>query len=200
MQRGSSQGDTRFPGLRAEVVDGYLDAPEHMTAEVLDGELFTMPRPRRRHARGAGRLQGRLKPFDDPEAGDPGGWVILPEPELHLGPRPDIVDPDLAGWRRARVPDDFFADDAPPHIDLAPDWVCEIRSESTEAIDRGKMRIYRREAVPHVWLLSPEHLTLEIYRLENARYSLIDTFEADAEVRAEPFEAIVLPLAALWAR
>lgn len=80
-----------------------------------------------------------------------------------------------------------------------PDWVCEVISASTEAIDRGrKRRIYRREGVGHLWLLSPELRTLEVYRLENGRWTEVETYEGDAVVRAEPFEAIELPLAALW--
>ncbi len=126
---------------------------------------------------------------------DPGGWVILDEPELHLGQAPDIVVPDLAGWRTARMPE--IPDAAA--LSLAPDWICEVLSDTTESIDRGrKMRIWRREAVGHVWLVSPERQTLEAYRLHNGLYSLLDTWEGDAIVRAEPFEEIELPLQALW--
>jgi Uma2 family endonuclease len=110
-----------------------------MNAEVVDGELYLMPRPQPAHGRGALRLARGLGDFDD-EHGSPGGWVLLPEPELHLGAMPDIIDPDLAGWRRARMP----ALPEAPAITLPPDWVCEILSPSTEALDRGKkMRAFR---------------------------------------------------------
>jgi Uma2 family endonuclease len=191
----------RFPNLDPGVVQGYLDAPEHLVAEVLDGDLSLTPRPRRQNARAATFLIRRLGPFDDPEGEDPGGWVILDEPEVHLGERPDIVVPDLVGWRRERVPEGFFADDAPAHIDLAPDWVCEVLSPRTEAMDRGaKMRVWRREGVAHVWLLDPSLKTLEVYRWSAEGYLLLDTHEGDAVVRAEPFDARPLPLGALWAR
>lgn len=130
--------------------------------------------------------------------------MILFEPELHLGPRPDKLAPDLAGWRRERMPDAIGADAENPDpaaYELAPDWICEVLSSGTERNDRSKkMRIYRRESVGHVWLLSPIQQTLEIYRLEGDRYSLLDTHEGDAKVRAPPFEAIELDLALLWAR
>jgi Uma2 family endonuclease len=98
------------------------------------------------------------------------------------------------------VPDDFLAPDAPAHIELPPDWVCEVLSERTEAMDRGKkMRLWRREKVAHVWLLSPELRTLEVYALAaQERYSLVDTYEGNAGVRAEPFDAVELDLSALW--
>lgn len=191
--------DPRFPNLRIEVVDGYLRAPSTMVAEVIDGELSLMPRPRPRHARAAGELHGELRsPFDRGRDG-PGGWVFLPEPELHLGVLPDIVTPDLAGWHRARFPADAFDDDAPAQISVAPDWVCEVLSPRTEAYDRGpKMRVYRREKVGHVWLVDPALKTLEAFRLDGAHYALIDTWEGDEVVRAEPFDAIELHLAVLW--
>ena len=170
-----------------------------MVAEILDGELHVMPRPARPHTNAASVLGGELHgPFRRGRGG-PGGWVILDEPEIHLGPKPDKVVPDLAGWRREQMPDARGPSDAPAHYDVAPDWVAEILSPSTEALDRGKkMRIYRREGVGHAWLINPVTRTLEVYRLETGRWILLDTFEEDAVVRAEPFDAIELPLALLW--
>lgn len=173
-----------------------------MVVEVIDGELFTLPRPRPRHARATTRLAGRLAPFDDPGDDDPGGWDILIEPELYLGAKPDILNPDVAGWRRGRLPSAVFTEETSVGITVVPDWIAEILSPTTERTDRGfKMRVYRREGVAHVWLLSPASQTLEVYRLESesGRYSLIDTYEGDARVRAEPFDSIDLPLSALWA-
>ena len=191
--------DPRFPGLRPEVVAGYLQAPETLVAEVIDGSLSLMPRPRPRHANAASVLNGDLHgPFRRGRGG-PGGWIFLPEPELHFGQKPDIVAPDLAGWRRERVPDDFLADEAPAHITLVPDWICEVISDRTEAHDRGKKRrIYRREGVKYYWIVDPRIQTLEVFRLEDGRWVELDTWEGEAVVRAEPFDAIELDLAALW--
>ena len=181
----------------AEVEAAFLAAPPECVAEILDGELFVQPRPRYRHARATSRLGGDLAGFDREGSGGPGGWIILFEPELHLGPRPDKLVPDLAGWRRERMPQlpDVGA------TNLAPDWVCEVISEGTEVIDRTKKRrIYAREGVRHLWFVSPERMMLEIFRLEAGRWVLVDTFEGDAPVRAEPFDAIELPLGRLWER
>lgn len=138
--------DAEFPNLRADVAAGYRNAPERMIAEVVDGELCTRPRPGTPHANVASGIGDELGPPFRRGRGGPGGWVILFEPELHLGSRPDIVAPDVAGWRRERMP---VIPDAASHT-LAPDWICEVLSERTEARDRGrKMRIYRREGVAH---------------------------------------------------
>ena len=191
--------DPEFPHLAADVVEGYRNAPAHLVAEIIDGELSLLPRPRPRHAHGATRLAGRLSAFGDPRGDDPGGWIILVEPELHLGARPDVVVPDLAGWRRERTSDDFL-DPVRNGIALAPDWCCEVLSPSTEKRDRGrKLAIYHREGVGHVWFVSPAMQTVEVLRRADIGWLLVATFEGNEVVRAEPFDAVALDLAGLWA-
>ena len=166
--------------------------PDNFVAEILGGDLFASPRPAPPHAVAAGVLFRKLGgPFEDGENG-PGGWRFIIEPELHLDA--DVVVPDIAGWRRElpTVPNVAY-------FTLAPDWVCEVLSPSTEAIDRRKkLPIYAREGIRHAWLVDPLQQTLEVLRLESQRWSLIATHEADAKVRAEPFDAVELALRALW--
>jgi Uma2 family endonuclease len=174
--------------------EDVLAAPPHVVAEVLFGVLHTHPRPGARHVRAASRLGGELDgPFDRGRGG-PGGWILLDEPELHLGD--DILVPDLAGWRRERMPS--FPYEA-TFFTLVPDWVCEVLSVSTTKIDRGdKLTIYAREGVAQVWLLDPAARTLEVLRLENGRFSILGVYGDEADVRAEPFDAIALTLGSLW--
>jgi Uma2 family endonuclease len=190
------------PQRNAPEVEAAFEAvPAEMVAEILDGELHVMPRPARRHTRTASELGGELVPPFSRAKGGPGGWVILDEPELHLGSRPDKIVPDLAGWRRERMPDAIGPDHAPPYYDVAPDWACEVVSPGTERLDRGKkMRIYRREGVANVWLLDPVAETLEVYRLTVDGWLLVETWEGDAMVRTEPFDAIEFQLSSLWAK
>ncbi len=191
--------DPEFPNLPLDVVAAYRRAPKHLVAEILNGELSLMPRPRPRHALAATNLTRRLGGFFDPGDGDPGGWVVLVEPELALGPLPDVVVPDLAGWRRERLPETVFTDDDVVRIDVAPDWVCEVLSPSTAKIDRAeKLEIYHRESVAHAWLVDPAARLVEIFRREAAGWLRVGVFAGDARVRAEPFDAIELPLASLW--
>lgn len=189
----------QFPNLHPDVVAGYLNAPPHMVAEVLDGSLSLMPRPRFEHSNAAGELFGELRgPFRYGRGG-PGGWIFHGEPELHLGPLPDILVPDIGGWRRERFPQTLAEKKGPAHSVVAPDWCCEVLSVGTEGRDRGpKMRIYRREGVHHVWLVDPQELTLEVFRLDAEGYTLVNTWSGNDVVHAEPFEALELPLAVLW--
>jgi Uma2 family endonuclease len=167
--------------------------PENFVAEILEGELYAFPRPASPHGRAASRLGVKLgAPFEDGENG-PGGWWFIDEPELHFGA--DVVVPDVAAWRREHmltVPNVAY-------FTLAPDWLCEVLSPSTRAIDRGKkLPIYAREGVGHVWLVDPLLQTLEVLRLQSQGWSLVATHEAEAKVRAEPFDAVELALRALW--
>jgi Uma2 family endonuclease len=180
--------------MKRATYEDVLNAPENKVAEILDGELVLSPRPALRHARAASRLGAFLgDPFDRGRGG-PGGWTLLDEPELHLGEHVVIV-PDMAGWRLERLP---VVPDA-PWLDLAPDWVCEVLSPSTARIDRGhKLRIYGRAGVGHLWLLDPIEQTLEVLRLREGAWTILDVLTGKATVRAEPFDAIELELGALW--
>lgn len=171
-----------------------LDAPAHLVAELVRGVLHTNPRPAIPHARVSSRLGGELDgPFDRGRGG-PGGWILVDEPELHLGE--DVLVPDLAGWRRERLPQLPNA----AHFELAPDWVCEVLSPSTMRLDRSeKLTVYAREHVGHVWLLDPVVRLLEVLRLQGARYEIHETFTDDQTARAAPFDAVPLELASLWA-
>ncbi|MFO0556140.1 MAG: Uma2 family endonuclease [Polyangiaceae bacterium] len=174
--------------------EDVLAAPGNVIAEVVFGVLHTSPRPAFAHARAATRLGSELDgPFDRGRGG-PGGWILLFEPEIHLAH--DIVVPDFAGWRRARMP----SLPNEPYTTLAPDWVCEILSPATRKLDlTDKLRVYAREGVSHVWHLDPPARTLVVMRLENARYSILSTHKDDDRVRAEPFDAVELELDVLWA-
>lgn len=192
-------GAARKSTLRPEVLAAFHSVPETRIAEILDGELFTQARPAPPHSRAGSRLNMTLGGPFDLGSGGPGGWVILYEPELWLGPGPDIVVPDLAGWRRERMPNPLSDGVTDAHYDLGPDWVCEIVSPSTEGVDRGKKRrIYRQAGVRHLWLLSPDSRTLEVYRLEDGAWREVETYGGEMKIRAEPFDAVELDLALVW--
>jgi len=174
--------------------EDLLALPENLVGEIVFGMLHTHPRPRPMHARVASRLGGRLSsPFDHD---GPGGWVLLDEPELHLGPH--VVVPDIAGWRRERMPE-LPVNEA--FVTTPPDWCCEVLSKGTEKLDRGeKMRIYETFMVGHYWLADAEEKTLEVHVLRGSAYTLAQTIRGDGAHRLPPFETYALPLGDLWAR
>jgi len=173
--------------------DDLLNAPENLVAELIDGELYLSRRPPSPHARASSVLLCILAyAFDDVDAG-PGVWWIVREPELHLGGH--ALVPDTAGWRRAHVAE--FPDTS--GCEIAPDWLCEILSGTTARVDRvKKLPIYANHGVRHVWLLDPVLRTLEVLQLEASRWIVAGNYGGGDKVRAEPFDAVEIDLAALW--
>ena len=173
--------------------EDLLHVPDHLIAQIIHGQLITHPRPAPKHAWTSSSIGGELfNPFHKGNGG-PGGWIILDEPELHLGNH--VLVPDLAGWRRERMPE--LPETA--WFEIVPDWICEILSPSTSRLDRAqKMPIYASQGVSHLWIIDPEVQLLEVYILQDGHWLLLETLKDDDEVRQPPFDAIAFSLAGLW--
>lgn len=169
--------------------------PEGLTGEILNGQLHTQPRPSWAHGRASDRLNRSIgRSFDDALDG-PGGWWIVAEPEVHFVRDRAVAVPDLAGWRRQRMPN-------PPEghrVEVVPDWICEIMSPSTASKDREiKMPLYAHYGVQYAWLVDPKARTLEAYQLEGGAWREIGRFTGADQVAVPPFEALTLDLSGLW--
>ena len=184
---------TAKPLKKGATYDDLRDVPDYFVAEMFDGDLYASPRPAAPHSRAASVLGAKLLGAFDIRDDGLGEWLFLDEPELHFGK--DVVVPDLAGWRRERMPETPDA----AYITLAPDWICEVLSPSTETLDRGsKLRVYAREGIAHAWLADPLRETLEVLVLGSGTWSLLSSHAGRVRVRAVPFDAIELDLGALW--
>ena len=181
------------PALREAQYEDLFDLPDNLIGEILNGQLITQPRPAPKHARASSIIGGELVPPYDQGRSGPGGWWILFEPELHLGRH--IMVPDLAGWRRERMPS--FPEEA--YFTLAPDWVCEVLSPGTARTDRVvKMPIYAQQGVQWLWLVEPILHTLEVFRLHEGHWLLEAAWQEADEVSAPPFAEIAFSLGGLW--
>ena len=178
---------------RPATYQDVLAAPPRKIAEVIDGVLYTQPLPAPRYARVGSVLNMEVGGAFSVYPGRPGNWWVIRAPEIHL--RRDILVPDLAGWRRERMPE--YPDVA--FFTLPPDWVCEILSPSTRHLDLGRKRdIYAREAVAFLWLVDPDARTLEAFELRQGAWVSLGLLRDNASVSLPPFDAISFPLDALW--
>ena len=179
---------------RPATYQDVLDAPEHLTAEIVAGELHLQPRPAKPHTRAASVLGALLYDAFDLGRSGPGGWWILDEPELHQGG--EILVPDLAGWLRSETP---AFDDSVAYYEELPSWVCEVLSPSSTRHDRlRKMEAYHRHGVPWAWLVDPLAQTVEVYERAEAGWLRLQV-GGEAETHAlRPFDALELELALLW--
>jgi len=156
------------PARKPATYEDLLKLPDDKIGEIVDGELSASPRPAGRHASCAFTLSTEIGPPFQAKRGGPGGWLFMFEPELHLAD--DTLVPDLAGWRRERMP-------------AVPDVAAVALA---------------RHGVGHAWLINPSTRTLEVYRRDGGSWVLAGTHADDAIVRAEPFGAIELDLLRLW--
>ncbi len=174
---------------RLATYEDLLDVPPHLVAEILGGRLITRPRPAPKPALAGSSLGYDLIGPCQMGRGGPGGWWILDKPELHLGV--DVLVPDIAGWRRERMP----AMPETAWFEIAPDWVCEILSPSTARDDRVvKMPTYARTGVGHLCLIDPDLRTLEVYGLESGHWVLLESHRDDSGVSPPPFSAVEIGL------
>lgn len=167
--------------------------PPNMVGEIIHGVLHAHPRPAPRHAVAATAIGGEMaSPFQFGRGG-PGGWIFMVEPELHLGPH--VVVPDIAGWKRERLTP--FPETA--YIETPPDWLCEVLSPSTQALDRtDKLAVYAEYGVQHCWYVDPIARTLEVLALNAGKWTIAATFKNADPVTAPPFEVHTFALDVLW--
>jgi Uma2 family endonuclease len=173
--------------------EDVLATPDHLVAELIQGLLHTTPRPGPKHASVAMLLgTGLHAPFDRGRGG-PGGWIILMEPELHLGEH--VLVPDLAAWRRERMPE--LPETA--YFGITPDWVCEVISPSTARLDRAvKLPLYARQGVDFAWIIDPQAQTLEVLKRQQQSWLLLSTFVGTDIANPAPFDALPFALGQLW--
>jgi Uma2 family endonuclease len=186
------------PAKKLATYEDLALLPDDRKVEIIHGALVTPPSPLPRHSSVQGKLRRFLGgPFDDDDgAGGPGGWWIFLEVDVRFAAH-EIVKPDLAGWRRERLPDPW---DVRP-IDVVPDWICEVISPSNAAMDRvTKRELYAEHGVAHYWLADPHARSLETYRLDatSRRWFDAGAFLGDAKARIAPFEAVELDLSRIF--
>ena len=168
--------------------------PPTWRGEIIDGTLYAFPRPRAPHANVEGLVTADLKnPFQRGRGG-PGGWWILPEPGIEL-PRASEFSPDIAGWRKERLPK------LPKKkaITVVPDWICEVLWRSTQSYDQiVKRRFYAEVGVGYIWYIDPNNRFLEVSRLVDGKWLQLGVYGPDEKVRPEPFELVEIDLAEWW--
>lgn len=172
-----------------------LELPENLVAEIICGEIHTQPRPAGPHAIASSGLGADLLNAYQRGRGGPGGWWIVDEPEVHFVRDIEVLVPDIAGWRRERLPriprDQRF--------EVAPDWVCEVVAPSSAKKDRTiKPPVYAKYGVAWMWLVDPLARTLEVFALQDGQWVVAGLYKDQDRVGAEPFSEVELQLNDLW--
>lgn len=179
--------------IREKLLEAFAALPDGVNGEIVGEEMVVSPRPWILNASACGALLNAIGwAFGRGEGNE---WIILFEPELRFDDA--IVVPNLAAWRRTRLPE--LPDAA--YLTLVPDWVCEVLAPSSARFDRtAKMPLYAREGVGHAWLVDPHRKSLEVFERDVDGWSPVLMATGAEVVRARPFETYSLDLSELWAR
>lgn len=179
---------------RATMPAGVEALPPSCRAELIDGELYTFPRPDAAHSEMQTAIAEELRPPFYRGFGGPGGFWILVEPAVTIAGAHE-VSPDVAAWRKERL----SSLPCHGHIQIAPDWICEIHSPATRVYDLSvKRSFYARMGVKHSWYVDLDSRVLTASRLEDGSWVEIGAFGPDVPVLIEPFDAIEVDLPELW--
>lgn len=167
--------------------------PPGVKGEIIEGTLYTQPRPRTRHQFANIKLGGRADAsYGGGAAG--GGWIILMEPGINLPGSPEF-SPDIAGWRV----DTFKTDGPDGPVCVRPDWACEILSPSNRTYDhRVKFPFYAREGVEWLWVVDLDARSVEVRRNAMGKWVVEAFFAGDEVLQASPFDQLAIPMTDLW--
>jgi Uma2 family endonuclease len=186
---------TTKPSARPPTLADLDALPPGIVGEIIEGVLYTMTKPRSRHQRTGTGIGGDLRGPFDLGRGGPGGWWIIAEPGIELPNDTKEISPDVAGWRRERMPE-LPVDDP---IRIVPDWVCEILSKPTRRHDQlVKLPYYAKVGVAYAWVVDLEARVLTAYRLEGGAWRVIGAYSDETEARIEPFDVVPLNVADWW--
>ncbi|HVR96426.1 MAG TPA: Uma2 family endonuclease [Thermoanaerobaculia bacterium] len=154
--------------------EDYVLIPEDgLRHEILDGEHYVSPAPRKAHQRVSSKLHVRLGSFvEDRDLGE----IYAAPFDVRFSDH-DIAQPDLIFISNERA--GILNED---NAKGAPDLVVEILSDSTRRIDEGiKRRLYERAGVLEYWLVDPQRRTVTVFRRVGDGFGSVETFSADQE-------------------
>ncbi len=184
------------PAVREASYADLVALPDNVVGEIIDGVLYSQPRPAPKHGVASSRAGARINlAFGNrqPSRDGPGGWWIVDEPECAIGP--NVVVPDIAGWRRTTMP--RLPETA--QFMITPDWICEVVSTGTARKDRMlKLPKYVQAGVGWAWLIDPSARTVEVFENGGGRWIWVGTYDGDDPVAIAPFAEIEFDIGALW--
>lgn len=164
--------------------------------EIINGEAFMMSSPSPRHQEISAQLTHQLMNFLEGKR-----CKVYPAPmDVRLFEKDEddpknidtVVQPDISV-----VCDQSKIDDR--GCKGAPDLVIEILSPSTRRHDRLiKMDLYQRAGVREYWIVDPVDKSIQVFLLEDGRYSIKD-FGADKDIlRVNVLEGCFIDLAKVF--
>jgi len=168
-----------IPSERHYTYEDWLDLDENTRAELIDGTIYLMSAPTRRHQEIAFAMTMQL--------GNHISNKGCKKCKVYFSPfavrleRDVVVEPDIVV-----VCDPTKLTKA--GMDGPPDLIIEILSPSTSNHDKHtKFMLYRRTRIPEYWIVDPQDNSLTVHRLTGDQYT------TDVYVRADTPTITALP-------
>ncbi|MEY8426543.1 Uma2 family endonuclease [Lachnospiraceae bacterium 46-15] len=155
-------------------IDDIYALPEGTRAELIDGQLYYMAPPNRRHQELAGELYASIYNFIKANDGSCKPYIAPFAVFLNADDR-NYVEPDISViCDRSKLTD--------KGCNGAPDWIIEIVSPGSRRTDYfTKLFKYRTAGVREYWIVDPDKDRVFVYNFETEdtlEYSFSDSVQA----------------------
>ncbi len=170
-------------------IEEFEVAYEGTLCQFHEGEVWDAQATTLNHSDFMGAMTELLRLLFHKKSGpkSPGGWWIYPEVAVRYGDK-SLFAHDLAGWRRARIPE--MPRKFP--VDVRPDWVCEILSSNASNDRIKKKAVLHEHEVPYYWIVDPDEKSINVLEWSEKGYvSILDVTEG-FEGKIPPFEGVIL--------
>lgn len=160
-------------------IEDIYNLPDHQRAELIDGQLFYMAPPNRRHQDLISFLHLRIGNHINQNNGD---CKIYPAPfsVFLFADDTKYLEPDLSV-----ICDKSKLDDR--GCKGAPDWILEIVSPGSKAMDYyTKLALYREAGVREYWIVDPMRSIVLVYDMEHKESPVIYSFHDTIPARIYP--------------
>ena len=162
-------------GGKMHTFEDILALPEGERAELIDGEMFMMASPTRRHQDAAGWLFNRIFNYIQGKKGKcrvhASNFAVFPKKDDKNYVEPDVTvvcDRDKLDERGCNG---------------APDWVIEVVSPSSVKMDyERKKELYQESGVEEYWIVDTEKESVSVYRFQESSQSREYSFQETVKV------------------
>jgi len=180
-----------IPGRRMTLEEFFAIPEGPPKVELEEGELIVTAQPSGRHQ----KVLLRLGALIDGHVTQNELGAVWPEIDVHLPGEARVYVPDLVFLTLEHM-DRYSGEDG--RIHGVPDLAVEITSPSTERRDRTtKLRTYQDVGVPWYWLVDPDELIIQEYRLTTEGYLLAQSVPPGEAFEPGLFPSLSIDLAAL---
>lgn len=160
-----------LPKEKLYTIEDIYNLPEGTRAELIDGQIYYMVPPSRKHQEILGHLYRTIADYIDSNGGSCKPYVA-PFAVFLNGDDENYIEPDISVICKPEKLTDKGCNGA-------PDWIIEIVSPGSKKMDYyTKLFMYRTAGVREYWIVDPDKNRILVYDFESedtGDYNFSDT-------------------------